>query len=121
MVRIIKYKKIVIAHAIYIKVFSNGTVSYLIFSTGGVLNNTNKESEFTELKRFFKEHIEMKFQEGSILKYLNSRNYQSSLGISVHQTDHIMKIVNECFHNGELEILIHNLGNTLHIQKGTNV
>ena len=32
-VTIIKYKKITIDHAIYIKVFSDGTVSYLAFST----------------------------------------------------------------------------------------
>ena len=48
-----KYKKITIYHAIYIKVFSDGTVSYLTVSTDDVLNTTNNETAFTELKRAF--------------------------------------------------------------------
>ena len=39
----------------------------------------------------------MKVQEGSVLKYLNLRIFQSPLGFSVDQTDHIMELVNECF------------------------
>ena len=41
---IIKYKKITIDNFIYIKVFSTGTVSYLIVSTDDVLNTTNNET-----------------------------------------------------------------------------
>ena len=37
----------------------------------------------------------MKVQEGSVLKYLNFRIFQSALGFSVDQTDHIMELVNE--------------------------
>ena len=40
-VTIIKYNKITIDHAIYIKVFADGTVSYLTDSTDDVLNTTN--------------------------------------------------------------------------------
>ena len=38
-----KYTKIKIDHAIYIKVFSDGTVSYLTVSTDDVLNITNNK------------------------------------------------------------------------------
>ena len=68
MVTIIVYKKSTIDHAIYIKVFDDGTVSYLTVSTDDVLNTTNNENTFPELKRVFKEHFEMKVQEGSVLK-----------------------------------------------------
>ena len=34
-------------------------------------------------------------QEGSVLKYLNFRNIQSTLGFSVDQTDHIMELANK--------------------------
>ena len=37
----------------------------------------------------------MKVQEISVLKYLNFRIFQSPLGFSVDQTDHIMELVNE--------------------------
>ena len=73
MVTILKYKKITIDHAIYIKVFADGTVSYIPVSTYAVLNNTNNENAFPELTRVFKEHFEMKVKEGSVLKYLNFR------------------------------------------------
>ena len=62
-VNIIKYKKSTIDHSIYITVFSDGTVSYLTVSTDDVLNTTNNENKFPELKRAFKEHFEMKVQE----------------------------------------------------------
>ena len=68
LVTIIKYKKITIDHAIYIKVFSYGTVSYLKFYTDDVLNTNNNETSFPELTRVFKEHFEMKVQEGSVIK-----------------------------------------------------
>ena len=43
---IIKYKKDIIDNSIYIKFFSDGTVSYPTVSTDYVLNNTNNETEF---------------------------------------------------------------------------
>ena len=43
-VTIIKYKKIIIDYAIYIKVFSGVTVSYFTVSTNDVLNTTNNET-----------------------------------------------------------------------------
>ena len=43
-VTMIKYKKITIDHAIYIKVFSAGTVSYFTFSTDDIRNSTNTET-----------------------------------------------------------------------------
>ena len=42
-ITILKYKKITIDHAIYIKVFSDGTVSFLTVSTDDVINTTTKE------------------------------------------------------------------------------
>ena len=46
-VTIIRYHKITIDHDIYIKVFSNVTVSYIMVSTDDVLNTTNNETAFT--------------------------------------------------------------------------
>ena len=62
-VTIIEYKKRTIDHAIYIKVFDDGTVSYLTVSTDDVLNTNNNENAFPELTRVFKEQFEMKLQE----------------------------------------------------------
>ena len=52
-VKINKYKKSTIDHAIYIKEFSDGTFYYLTISTYGVINTTNNETEFTELRILF--------------------------------------------------------------------
>ena len=95
MVRIIKYKKIIIDHSIYIKVFTDGTVSYPTVSTDDVFNTINNETSFPEPPRFFEEHSEIKAQEGSVRKYLNFRICQYPLGFSVDQTDHITELVNE--------------------------
>ena len=81
-------------HAIYIKLFTNGTLSYLTVYTDDVINNTNNETSFPELKRVFKERFEMKVQEVSVLKYLNFRVFLSPLGFSVDNTDNIMELVN---------------------------
>ena len=94
---ILKYKKRKIDCAIYIKVFADHTVSYLTVSTDDVINTTNNDNTFLELPRVFKEHFDMKAQEGSVLKYLNFRIFQSPLGFSIDQTDHIMELVNEWF------------------------
>ena len=45
-VTIKKYKKITIDNEIYIKVFSGGTMSYLMVSNDGVLNTTNSKTYF---------------------------------------------------------------------------
>ena len=37
----------------------------------------------------------MKVQEGSVLKYLTFGIYQSPLGFTIDQTNHIMELVNE--------------------------
>ena len=90
----IKFKKRTIDHVIYIKVLSDGAVSHLTVSTDDVLNTTNNETEFPELRRFFEEAFDIKVSEGYFLKYLNFQIFQSPLGFSVDQTDHITKIVN---------------------------
>ena len=56
-VTILEYKKSTIDHAIYIKVFDDGTVSYLTVYTDDVLNTTNNKNAFPELTRVFKEHF----------------------------------------------------------------
>ena len=53
-VTIIKYKKSPIDRSIYINVFFDVIMSYLTVSTDDVLNTTNNEIEFTELRRFLK-------------------------------------------------------------------
>ena len=53
MVTILKYRRRTIDHDIYIKFFTDGTVSYLTFCTDYVINNTDNETEFPELTRVF--------------------------------------------------------------------
>ena len=101
MVKIIKYNKGKIYHAIYIRFFYFGTVYYLKVYTDDVLNTTNNETKFPELTRFFKKHFEIKFQEGSVLKYLNLWTFQSTLDFSVDQTDKITELVKEWFPTGK--------------------
>ena len=100
-VTILKYKKIIIYHDIYIKVFTDVTVSYLIVYTDVFLNTTNNETEFPELTRFFEEQFEMIVQEVSVLKYLNFQIFKYPIGFSVDQIDHIMELVNEWFPTGK--------------------
>ena len=54
-----KYNKITIYHDIYIKVFSDGTVYYLVFSTDGVLDTTTNDTEFPELRIVFEESLRL--------------------------------------------------------------
>ena len=72
-------------------------MSYFTVSDDDVLNTTNNENTFPELKRAFKENFELKVQEGSVLKYLHFRIFQSPLGFRIDQTDRIMQLVNEWF------------------------
>ena len=85
-----KYKKSTIDYAIYIKIFSGGTVSYTTFSIYDVLNTTTDETEFPELRRFFEESFEGKVQEGYVLKYLNFLTCQCPIGFRDDYTDHII-------------------------------
>ena len=62
-----KNKICTIDNYIYIKLLSDGTVSYITVSTDYVLNTTNNETTFTELRRSFEKYIQIKVQEGSIL------------------------------------------------------
>ena len=59
---ILKYKKSTIYHTIYIKVFTDGTFSYLTVFTDYVINTTNNDKLFPELTRVLKEHLDMKVQ-----------------------------------------------------------
>ena len=59
-VTVLKYKESTIDHAIYIKVFSDGTVPYITVSTDDVQNSTNRETAFSELRIIKK--IEVKVQ-----------------------------------------------------------
>ena len=52
-VTIMKYKKSIIDRALYIKLLSDGTVSYIKVSTDDILKTTNNETEFPEIRRFF--------------------------------------------------------------------
>ena len=65
-------------------------MSYLTVSTDDILNTTNNDTEFPELTIVFEENFDMKFQEGSVLKYLNFLIFQSPICFSVDQTDHNM-------------------------------
>ena len=78
-VKIVEHKKNTIDN-IWIKVFSDGTVTYLKVSTDDFLNTTNKDTYFTEIRKVFEESFDIKIQELSMLKYPNFRIYQSPLG-----------------------------------------
>ena len=67
-VKILKHKKTTIGHAIYIKVFSDGTVPYITVSTDDVLDYTNKETDFIELRHVFEKYFTIKVKEGYVLK-----------------------------------------------------
>ena len=56
-VRIIKYNKRTNDHAIYIKIFSDITISYLMVYTDDVLNINNNKTSFTELRNVFEESL----------------------------------------------------------------
>ena len=96
LVTILNYKKITIYNAIYVNFFYYGTVS-----TDDVLKNNNNDTAFPELTIFLEEHFDVKVQEGYVLKYLNLRIFQSPLGFSVDQTDHILILVNGWFPTGK--------------------
>ena len=81
-VTIIKYIKITIDHDIYIKVLSDGTVSYLKVYTNGVLNTSTNDIAYPEPRTVFEEVFYNKVQEGYVLKYLNFRIF-SLLFVSV--------------------------------------
>ena len=68
MVTVIYYNKSTTNNDIYIKAFSDGTVSYLTISTDDVLNSTNNETVFTELINILEEYFDIKIKEGSILE-----------------------------------------------------
>ena len=92
-VTILHYMKHTIYHAISIKVFTDGTVSWLFVYTEDFLNTTTNVTESPKIRRVFGESFEMKFQEGSVLKYLNSLIFQYPHDFSVDKIDHIIEIV----------------------------
>ena len=53
-VTILEYKKSKMYHDIYIKFFTDGTVSYIKVSTDDFLNTTNNETAFPELSIILK-------------------------------------------------------------------
>ena len=70
MITVLKYKITTIYHDIYIKIFSDGTISYLKVSTDGSLNTNNNDIDFHELRKVFQESFEIRIQERTFLKYL---------------------------------------------------
>ena len=72
-VTILKYKKITIDHSIYINIISNVTKFYFMVYNDDAINTTNNETAFPEPRIFPEEDIEIKVQEGSVLKCLNFR------------------------------------------------
>ena len=108
-------RKNTVYHAICNKLFSGGTVPYPMVYTDDVLNNNNNKTAITELGKLFEEAFEIKFQGGYVLKYLNFRIFQSPLGFSIDQTDHIMKLVNEWFPTGKFIKIRYTVLDRLHI------
>ena len=52
-VTIMKYKKRTIYHAIFIKVFSDGNISYLTVYTDDIMNTTSNDTDFPETRKLF--------------------------------------------------------------------
>ena len=71
----LKYKKRIFDHAIYIEIFSDGTISYLTVSTDDVLNTTNNETAFSELTRVLKNTLRLKYNKDL---YLITQIYEFS-------------------------------------------
>ena len=94
MVTILKYNKSTIYHAIYIKFFYGGTVSYLTVYYYDVINTTKNETGFPGLRSVFEEVFNIKFQEVSFLKYPSFQILWSPLGFSVDHNYHITELVN---------------------------
>ena len=62
MVKIIKYDKIIIDHAIYIKVLYDITVPCITVFTYDVLKISNYDTSLPELRRFLEEAFYIKVQ-----------------------------------------------------------
>ena len=62
-----KYKKSTIDRAIYHKLFSDETISYLTFYTDNVLNNTNNEIAFPGPRKVFEEVLRLNSKTGMSL------------------------------------------------------
>ena len=84
-----KYKKRTFYNDLYIKVFYDETVLYLMVSTDDVINATNNETAFHELRRFFEKYFDIEIQEGSVSKYSDVRIFYYPLGFSIDQSDQL--------------------------------
>ena len=104
-VTILKNNKGTIYHAIYIKLLSDGTIYYFIVSNDDVLNTTNNNKTFPELRRGFEKHFDIKFQEISVHKYMDFWVCQYPLGFSIYKAYQIMELVNEWLPTGKLIIV----------------
>ena len=62
-----KYKKITIDHAIFINASGDWKLWYITVSTDDVLNTTNNETEFPELRIFLKNILRLKYKKGMYL------------------------------------------------------
>ena len=65
-VKSFKYKKSTIDYDIYIKVLSDGSVSYIMVCTYDILNNTNNETAFYDTRRVLKEEFDIKLYSPSV-------------------------------------------------------
>ena len=68
MVIVLKYKKIEIYRAIYIRVLYDGTVTYITVSDNSVLNTNNNKILFTEIRKLFEDAFGIKIQQEYFLK-----------------------------------------------------
>ena len=69
------YKESTIYCAVEIKVLSGGTVSCIPVSSYDVINTTNNNTAFPELRELFEGLFEIKLQEEYVLKYLNFSDF----------------------------------------------
>ena len=70
---------------------------YITAYTDDVLNTTNNETAFTELRRVFEEVFNIKFQEGYVIQYLLFWVCKSPLGFIIDKTDNLMELANKNF------------------------
>ena len=99
MVTILKYNKITTDYDIYIRLFSDVTVSYLTVYTDNVIhiNNNSNDTAFLEIRKVFEESFDIKFQEVYVPKYLDFLIDKSPLGFIIDNNDHTMDMMNKWF------------------------
>ena len=75
---------------VYVK---NNVTAYINLSTDDIIDMSKSEWPIDKLQNRFGDLFSFKIKRGIELQFLNSRIIQSEYGISIDQTDHIIKSI----------------------------